>query len=99
VPNDFTPSPALSTAAGSESHLASCGSVSVAELDWTQPQHYAALSPPPFDYVLAADCIYHETLLRHLYRVMLAITSERSTSEYRVKQQLILHMWPGTCTG
>lgn len=73
------------TAAGSESHLASCGAVTVAELDWTQPAHYAALCQPPFDYVLAADCIYHETLLRHLYRVLLAITNERSTSECRCR--------------
>jgi hypothetical protein len=41
--------------------------------------HYASLAP--FDYVLAADCIYHEHLVRHLYRCMLAITNERTTSE------------------
>jgi hypothetical protein len=71
--------------------------VSVAELDWTQRQHYAALSPPPFDYVLAADCIYHETLLRHLYRVMLAITNERSTSEHSCAQNSVMRTsvtWP-----
>lgn len=74
-------SPAALRASGQESHLGSCGSVTVAELDWSQPQQYSRLCPPAFDYVLAADCIYHETLLRQLYRVMLAITNERSTSK------------------
>lgn len=36
-----------------------CGTVSVAELDWANPEHIAPLKPP-FDIVLAADCIYHE---------------------------------------
>lgn len=74
-------SPAALKASGQESHLCSCGRVTVAELDWAQSQQYSSLCPPSFDYVLAADCIYHETLLRQLYRVMLAVTNERSTSE------------------
>lgn len=74
-------SPAALRASGQDSHLCSCGKVSVAELDWSQQEQYARLCPPAFDYVLAADCIYHETLLRHLYRVMLAVTNERSTSK------------------
>lgn len=51
----------------------------VVELDWSVPAHYQALVPPHFDYVLAADCIYHEHLVRHLYRTMLTITNERTT--------------------
>jgi hypothetical protein len=67
-------------ASGAEGRLSgNVGAIRVAELDWADPRHLAALSPP-YDLVLAADCIYHETLLRDLYRVMLALTSERSTS-------------------
>lgn len=71
--------PTVAVAAGNESHLSSCGRVTVAELDWSKPEHYAHLTPPTFDFVLAADCIYHETLLRQLYRVVLAVTNARST--------------------
>ncbi len=45
--------------AGNGASWATClGKVSVAELDWTKPEQVAPLQPP-FDYVLAADCIYH----------------------------------------
>ena len=40
-----------------------------------------------YDYVLAADCIYHEHLVRSLFRVVLALTGERSTGE------LCLFVW------
>ena len=35
------------------------GKVDVKELDWAQPQQYAAFQPP-YDYILAADCVYSE---------------------------------------
>eukprot|EP00775_Hariotina_reticulata_P006641 gene6641-6867_t len=70
---------AIELASGQEGHLCSCGQVRVAELDWAQPQHYQQLPGCPFDFVLAADCIYHEHLVRELYRTVLAITNERST--------------------
>lgn len=60
--------------------------MTVAELDWSQPDHYtgggeggAGVVKPPFDYILAADCIYHEHLVRHLYRTLLALSNERTT--------------------
>jgi hypothetical protein len=68
-------------ASGQEGHLCSCGQVSVAELDWGQAHHYQQLSGRPFDFVLAADCIYHEHLVRALYRTVLALTNERSISK------------------
>lgn len=35
------------------------GQVDVHELDWAQPEQYAAFVPP-YDYILAADCVYSE---------------------------------------
>lgn len=50
--------------AGNGASWATClGKVSVAELDWTKPEQVAPLQPP-FDYVLAADCIYHVSACR-----------------------------------
>ena len=54
------------------------GAITVAELDWADPRHLAGVKGP-FDYILAADCIYHENLVRDLYRVILELTTERST--------------------
>lgn len=68
-------------AADHDRETAQCvGKVTVQELDWSQPDHWQAVQPP-FDYVLAADCIYHEHLVRHLYKVVLAMTNEKSTGE------------------
>ncbi|PNH06976.1 Methyltransferase-like protein 21D, partial [Tetrabaena socialis] len=58
----------------------SAGSVVVAELDWTQVAQ--ATTPPlhpPYDFVLAADCIYHETLTEHFHRTVMDITNDKST--------------------
>ncbi len=59
--------------------------MSVAELDWSQPAHFTGggeggkgVVAPPYDYILAADCIYHEHLVRHLYRALLALSNERT---------------------
>jgi hypothetical protein len=32
----------------------------------------------PYDYILAADCVYHEHLLRHLYHAVMALSNERT---------------------
>lgn len=58
------------------------GSVSVAELDWENPAHYEAVGGP-FDFVLAADCVYRERLVEDLLRTVLAVTTHKSTGKPR----------------
>ena len=53
------------------------GHVTVQELDWSVPEHYSAATPP-FDYVLAADCVYHEHIIEDLLRTVLAVTHSKS---------------------
>lgn len=82
-----TPTPTRNAAAsGDGAHAEAAGRVAVAELDWSQPSHYtgggeggAGVVKPPFDYILAADCVYHEHLLRDLYRALLALSDNRTT--------------------
>jgi hypothetical protein len=70
---------ATAAASGNDGRLGgNVGTITVAELDWADPRHLAGVKGP-FDYVLAADCIYHENLVRDLYRVILELTTERST--------------------
>ncbi|KXZ53685.1 hypothetical protein GPECTOR_6g602 [Gonium pectorale] len=58
----------------------SAGSCQVAELDWTRPEQvHAPPLRPPYDYVLAADCIYHETLTEHFHRTVMDVTNDKST--------------------
>ena len=54
------------------------GSVEVAELDWSVPQH-AVAAGGPFDVVLASDCVYHEETVKDFLRTVLAIVDHRST--------------------
>ena len=54
------------------------GRVTVQELDWSIPDQYSAVNPP-FDYVLAADCVYHEHIVEDLLRTVLAVTHSKST--------------------
>ncbi|KAL3140651.1 hypothetical protein ABBQ32_005217 [Trebouxia sp. C0010 RCD-2024] len=54
------------------------GHVTVQELDWSIPDHYAAVNPP-FDYALAADCVYHEQIVEDFLRTVLAVTHSKST--------------------
>lgn len=54
------------------------GHVTVQELDWSIPDHYSAVSPP-FDFVLAADCVYHEHIVEDFLRTVLAVTHNKST--------------------
>lgn len=58
----------------------SAGSVSVAELDWFKPEQVAPLQPP-FDYLLAADCIYHEHIVEHFHRMVMMLTTDKSIGE------------------
>ena len=57
---------------------ATVGHVTVQELDWSIPDHYSAVSPP-FDYVLAADCVYHEHIVEDFLCTVLAVTHKKST--------------------
>ena len=52
--------------------------MTVQELDWTQPEQFAA-TDPPFDFVLAADCVYHEELLEHFFAAVMAVVSAKTT--------------------
>eukprot|EP00198_Chlamydomonas_reinhardtii_P003232 XP_001692568.1 predicted protein [Chlamydomonas reinhardtii] len=56
----------------------SAGTVEVQELDWTKPEQVAPLHPP-YDYILAADCIYHEGLTEDFHRTVMQVTNEKST--------------------
>ncbi|MEW5306988.1 MAG: hypothetical protein WDW36_009411 [Sanguina aurantia] len=72
-------SPAAINASGCHGTWAdSVGKVVVAELDWTVPEQVAPLLPP-FDYVLAADCIYHEHITEDFHRTVMDLTNEKST--------------------
>lgn len=57
------------------------GHVTVQELDWSTPDQYSAVSPP-FDYVLAADCVYHEHIVEDFLRTVLAVTHTKSTGSF-----------------
>ena len=53
------------------------GTITVAELDWANEEHYARLNPP-FDYVIAADCVYSETAVPHFLKAVLAMSGPRT---------------------
>lgn len=57
------------------------GHVTVQELDWSIPDQYSAVIPP-FDYVLAADCVYHEHIIEDLLRTVLAVTHSKSIGTF-----------------
>ena len=69
-----------SCAAAGQETLQMAGNVTVQELDWSNPSHYE-LAGPPFDYVLAADCVYHEHSVEGFLRTVLAATHSKSTGE------------------
>ncbi len=56
------------------------GHVTVQELDWSNCNHYQ-LVRPPFDYVLAADCVYHEQIVEDFLRTVLAMIHQKSTGQ------------------
>lgn len=51
--------------------------VRVCELDWLQPEQARAYGAPA-DFVLAADCVYSETIVPHFHRTIMDVTSEKS---------------------
>ena len=53
------------------------GAVRLQALDWNSPSDIQAAGGP-FQYVLAADCVYHENHVEPLYRVILALTNAKS---------------------
>jgi hypothetical protein len=53
------------------------GKVSVAELDWANKSHYDALNPP-FDYVIAADCVYSEIAVPHFLNAVQSMAGPKS---------------------
>ena len=61
--------------------LSELGKVSVQELDWTRPEQFAAASPP-FNFVLAADCVYHEELVKDFFEAVLAMVTLKSTGAH-----------------
>jgi hypothetical protein len=76
------PPPKKTAASGDGARGEAAGRITVAELDWANPEHYCGSAGGvrgPYDFVLAADCVYHERIVRHLYRCVLALTNERST--------------------
>ncbi|KAK9830946.1 hypothetical protein WJX81_000881 [Elliptochloris bilobata] len=70
-------SPAALRSSGSEL-AGAVGPVEVRELDWFQPEQVAAAGGP-YDFILAADCVYNEALVDTLLRVVLALSNKRTT--------------------
>ncbi len=58
--------------------LSELGKVTVQELNWTFPEQYAATTPP-FDFVLAADCVYHEELVESFFAAVMAMVTTKTT--------------------
>lgn len=56
----------------------SFGSIEVAELDWGNQQHIAAVDPP-FDYIIGTDIVYVEHLLEPLLKTILSLAGPRTT--------------------
>lgn len=54
------------------------GEVRVQTLDWNSPSDIQG-AEGPFNYVLAADCVYHEEHVEPLCRVVSALTDLKST--------------------
>ena len=54
------------------------GAVAVRELDWAVPAQ-AEAAGGPFEFVVAADCVYHEQIVEDFLRTVLTITDHRST--------------------
>ena len=58
----------------------SVGDVKVCELNWNADDKLA-LVQPPYDFVIAADCIYHENHMDDLLDTILKLTDFRSTGK------------------
>lgn len=57
---------------------AAAGSFTVAELDWQDRATWTHVMGP-FDYILAADCIYNEALIEHLLEAVLQFCGLKTT--------------------
>ncbi|GAB4813580.1 hypothetical protein N2152v2_000626 [Parachlorella kessleri] len=53
------------------------GRVDVQELDWSRPEQYASFRPP-YDYILAADCVYSELAVPSFLAVALHMSDART---------------------
>lgn len=62
------------------------GSCRVAPLDWSDPACFASFQPP-YDFILAADCVYSELAVPHLLATVLHMCGPRTqtiiTNEFR----------------
>ncbi|EFN56375.1 hypothetical protein CHLNCDRAFT_144895 [Chlorella variabilis] len=56
---------------------AEVGAARVASLDWSDPACYAAFHPP-YDFILAADCVYSELAVPHLLAAVLHMGGPRT---------------------
>ena len=54
------------------------GRIRVQPLDWSAEEKLATVDPP-YDYVLAADCVYHEHHVDDLLDTILRLTDPKST--------------------
>eukprot|EP00210_Caulerpa_lentillifera_P000716 g693.t1 len=57
------------------------GKIEICELDWISENKLANVEPPPYDVVLATDCIYHENHMEYLLDTILQLTDHRSSSK------------------
>ena len=60
------------------------GRADVSPFDWTKDEDYPDEAEPKADFVLAADCVYHEELIPHLLRAVQAVVHKKSTGALRV---------------
>ncbi|KAL3680065.1 hypothetical protein R1sor_023021 [Riccia sorocarpa] len=65
-------------AAADNSYMGSIGKVDVAELDWGNETHIAAVSPP-FDYIIGTDVVYKEQYIEPLINTILALAGPKTT--------------------
>ena len=56
----------------------------ISEFDWTKDEDYPDEAESKADFVLAADCVYHEELIPHLLRAVQAVVHKKSTGALRV---------------
>lgn len=65
------------------------GKVQVVELDWTAEDKLRHVRSP-FDFVIAADCIYHENHMEDLLDTILKLTDDKSTGTYTTQPTLLI---------
>lgn len=74
---EYNVTPQALKAAGDAAAAATVGSVEVGELDWDREETWAAFSPP-YDYILAADCVYNEVAVPRLLAAVLRMAGPRT---------------------